>query len=150
MESQGRAAEASDFLEGVLADLGPEADDDRARAEARLGLLRVQSLALLAAGDLDRGIEAIERPLEMDESSWGGWLELTRARARAGRPGVAAAGERAWALRPTPDVAAAVADALERAGRIVEAGGWRARAAESAAPAEPVGGRPQASASTRS
>jgi tetratricopeptide (TPR) repeat protein len=150
LQADGRSAEAVPLMEQALADLGPESGDRRHRREAsRLGLLRVLSLALVASGDLDRGIEVIERTLEIDDQSWGGWLELTRARALAGRTdGIAQAGERAFALRPTSAVATAVASALESVGRIMEAGAWRARATEAAAAEAAARAANQASAST--
>lgn len=151
MQVEGRSAEVVELMDEILADLGPESGDRRHRREStRLGLLRVLSLALVASGDLDRGIEVIERTLEIDDTSWGGWLELTRARALAGRADqVAEAGERAFALRPISDVASAVASALEGVGRIMEAGAWRARATEAAAAeAAAAAAAGQASAST--
>lgn len=132
LEAEQRTGEAIALMDSLIADLGPESGDRRHRRKAaRLGLLRVLSLALVSAGELERGIAVIERTLELDDSSWGGWLELTRARALAGRgEQVAESGERAWALRPTADVATAIAASLERVGRILEAGAWRSRAAE--------------------
>lgn len=144
MEADGRSGECAAVLEEILAGMGeaPRGVRGDRHAAARLGLLRVQSLALVSAGELDRGIEVIETTLEIDPSSWGGWLELARARAMVGRgDGIAEAGERAWELRPTPETATSVATALERVGRIMEAASWRARAAAA---------RNQASASTSS
>ncbi len=147
MEADGRSADCVAALDGILADLGdaPRGVRGDRHADARLGLLRVLSLALVAAGDLERGIEVIETTLRIDASSWGGWLELARARSLAGRgEAVAEAGERAWELRPTAETAASVATSLERVGRIMEASAWRARAAAAAEAAA----RDQASAST--